>query len=84
MAQQSHIVAEDTSKLGKAKKLLGEDRSCKNAFWQDTPPNTNIPSSSLPVWTKIFNKTCSQLRSVRLEKCINYDSEKYVASEKSS
>lgn len=26
----------------------------------------------------------SQLRSVRLEKCINYDSEKYVASEKSS
>lgn len=57
MAQQSHIVAEDTSKLGKAKKLLGEDRSCKNAFWQDIPPNTNIPSSSLPVWTKIFNKT---------------------------
>lgn len=40
--QQSHIMAEAISKLGKAEKLLGEDRSCKNAFWQDIPPNTNI------------------------------------------
>lgn len=43
-----------------------------------------LPSSSLTVWTKIFNKTCSQLRSARLGECINCDSEKYVAREKSS